>query len=335
MSTEETQCARCGKAFQYPYLLKRHQQSKRTCVPLMAQAAQAESPHSCKFCGKGFTRYDAMRRHIRTTCRIAPNKRNGEEGMDRLYEYFKQRQQREDQDLRGELQGLRAELAGVKAQLSPPAAASSSGSGIRVAGNQNTTVTINQLQDNRMNVVVFGQESTAHLDAGAIKRLLDEAVGLEAGPAAALAMLRTAEEIYSNRSHPENITCFLPNKKTREALVHGAAGWEVRPEAAVLPAIAQKSHTALFNAQPLPELEGCEGMRSHRDYLEIYKELQANEKLYNSGVLGLRELLVRNKALLEVALGALPRAEERPNTIGAPPRAECSSNGGAGRIAAE
>lgn len=122
MSTEETKCVRCGKGFQYPYLLKRHQQSKRTCVPLMVQAVQVESLHSCKFCGKGFTRYDAMRRHIRTSCRIAPNKRNGEEGMDRLYEYFKQQQRQEDQDLRAELQSLRAELAGMKAQLSLAAA---------------------------------------------------------------------------------------------------------------------------------------------------------------------------------------------------------------------
>lgn len=299
-------CEKCGKEFSKPYWLKVHRGRKTPCDLILDKPGPPpKDVNRCRFCGRDFASYQSMCRHIRTTCRIAPNQRNGQEGMDYLYEHVK-RQQSQLQEQKERLEKQEAKLAVLQNVVAPVGGEP----GVRVTG-QNNSVTINQLQqNNQMNVVVFGQESTAHLTPGAIKRLLDEAVGLDAGPAAALAMLRAAEEIYSNRSHPENITCFLPNKKTKEALVHGAAGWEVRPEAAVLPAIAQRSHTALFNAQPLPELEGCEDMRSHRDYLAIYKELQANEKLYNSGVLGLRELLVRNKALLEAALGTLPRANE-------------------------
>lgn len=294
-------CEQCGREFRFPSGLRKHLDRKTPCALIVTQAPP--DPNTCRFCGRTYSRADTLLRHIRTTCKIAPNERNGEKGMDLLYEHVKRQQT--------ELEGLKGELAEMKAQLvvAPDAGAGgiqAAGAGnVQVAGNNNQVVQ----QDNRVNILVFGQESTAHLTHGAVKRLLDEAKAMESGPGAQLALLRAAEEIFSSRKHPENLTCFLPNKKTKEALVHGTEGWEVRPEAAILPAIAQRSHTALFDAQPLPHLEGCEGMRDHRDYVHIFRELLDNEAAYSQGVLGLHEMLVRNKTLVAQVLGSLPRID--------------------------
>jgi hypothetical protein len=55
-----------------------------------------------------------------------------------------------------------------------------------------------------------------------------------AGSAADSAVL-----VYSD---PENLTAYLPNKRTN--------GWEVQPASLVLPPMAQKNVNTLFDRQP-------------------------------------------------------------------------------------
>ena len=151
----------------------------------------------------------------------------------------------------------------------------------------------------KITINVFGQEGVAHATMGRIKTILDESLKIAALPEAARsALLQTAQLIYSDPAHPENLTCFLPNKKTDDALVHGASGWEVHPVSQVLPPMAKRSVDTLFDQQPYDNAE---------DYGGIMKELTGTEAK-NAGGEGLRPLLVRNKAALLAALGVAPRA---------------------------
>jgi 23S rRNA A2030 N6-methylase RlmJ len=107
--------------------------------------------------------------------------------------------------------------------------------------------------------------------------------------------------VYSDPDHPENLTAYLPNKKTNDVLVHAEAGWEVQPASLVLPPMAQKSVDTLFDHQPYEDAD---------DYGPLMKELAENEKRYAAGS-ELRPILVRNKDLLARALETLPVADGR------------------------
>jgi len=87
-------CKYCGKAFKYPSLLKRHHASKRKCVPAFAgeQKTDPRKNHRCKFCGACFTEETHKYRHMRISCNIAPNAKNGTRGLDRLYELVSEKQ---------------------------------------------------------------------------------------------------------------------------------------------------------------------------------------------------------------------------------------------------
>jgi hypothetical protein len=144
---------------------------------------------------------------------------------------------------------------------------------------------------------VFGQEKLDHVTAERVKTILDECLQRPALPQAAdEAVLKAAMLVYSDPERPENLTAYMPNKKTNEALVHTTKGWEVQPTKLVLPPMALKSLDTIFGKQP-PEEE----------YAPLLKELQQNEARFAAGE-ELRPLLVRNKDLLARVLATLPVA---------------------------
>ena len=73
-------CERCDKVFKYPKYLREHQARKTPCTPILEKEdlpeAVLEDPDldqkKCRFCGRVFSSYTAMRRHVRNNCRIAP-----------------------------------------------------------------------------------------------------------------------------------------------------------------------------------------------------------------------------------------------------------------------
>jgi hypothetical protein len=169
--------------------------------------------------------------------------------------------------------------------------------------------------DNRkmITINIFGQEGLDHVTAAEVKRILDEtlqthglALPVRTGPtkevlpavAAEAAVLKMAMLIYSDPARPENLTCYLPNKKTNEALVHGENGWEVCPTALVLPPMAEKSVRQLFAKQPYENIY---------HYDPLIKALRDNAQRFASGV-EMRPIIVRNKDLLQQALKELPLA---------------------------
>ena len=152
-----------------------------------------------------------------------------------------------------------------------------------------------------VSINVFGQEKHPHIDKRAIKCLMDttltEVGGVVDSRSSALAvLLKTATLIYSDPEHPENLTCYLPNKKHEDVLVHGAGGWEIQPLKMVLPPMATRGLDVLFENQPFEDAE---------KYGDLMVALRDNEEAFKNNK-EMRTILVRNRALLERVLGSLP-----------------------------
>ena len=300
MSGDRT-CERCGKSFRVVAELRRHLARKTPCAPILEPddippelfGDPKLDSKRCRFCGRVFSAYDSMRRHVRQTCKIAPNEKNGNKGMERLYEHTLQRQVA---DLQGEVHRLTALVTNLATQQStgrapPPSLQAGE---VAIQGDHAQV-------DNSKKIVInfFGQERIDHVTLVWVRAILDESLKAPALPTAAdTAVLRTAMLVYSDPGRPENLTCYLPNKKTDDALVHTETGWEIQPTTLVLPPMAQKSFDTLFDKQPYEDADA---------YVPLLKELQQNEARYAAGE-ELRPILVRNKDLLARALKTLPLA---------------------------
>ena len=222
--------------------------------------------------------------------------------MDILYEHTIRRQQAQIDDLRRqneEIMGMMRQLVARDSSVDP-AATGRADTAVAIQGNHN----VNIVDARRVEVVVneFGREGLEHVTRGRIRAILEESLSAGGIPGAAqAAVLKTALLVYSDPEHPENLTCYLPNKKGDEALVHvardGRTAWEVQPVPLVLPPMARKSVDALFDRQPFEDAGTFEPLMA---------ELRDNEERYVSGQSALRPVLVRNKDLLARALASLP-----------------------------
>lgn len=279
----DRKCARCEKEFQSPSHLRRHEQRKTPCALIiesheLPQDLQ-EKMFGCKFCGRRYASQPGLSRHLKT-CRIAGT----DEGMQLLYTHTLKK---------------RAEAAEARATEAEAVAArclASLSSDINVViGNQtniaqqNITVTIN----------AFNNEAIMHIGPAQIKEVLDRALTDQpenSVQAAMNAMMRAAMLIYSDPEHPENLTCFLPNKKKDEAMVYvdrgGKKRWEIQSCNMVIPPMATKTLSTLFTYQPFENAD---------HYGELMLALANNEKAYKDGR-EMRTILVRNKQLLEQVL---------------------------------
>ncbi len=291
-------CPQCGRQFSRPWELQRHLKRKTPCAPILEPGALAlllpagapEDPEvqrrTCRFCGRAFSCPDGVRRHVRETCRIAPNKKNGDAGMEVLYRHTARRQQEENAALRAQVAALAQDVEALSAAVRKGGLATVVGDHAVVAGN----ITV---------INVFGSEGTAHVTPGRVREVLDESLRLPALPAAAAqAVIQAALLIYSDPEHPENLTCYLPNQREGNALVHKAGGWEICPLRIVAPPMARRGVDLLFDNQPFENAD---------EYGPLLKELRENEARYTSGA-EMRTILVKNKALLQRALESLPRA---------------------------
>jgi hypothetical protein len=222
--------------------------------------------------------------------------------MDLLYEHTIRRQQAENEALRAQVAALAQnmeQMTGMMQQLviaqTTAAPAGITAGETAIVGDQNVV-----LQDRRtFNINVFGNEAVGHVTPEKIRGVLEESMQLPELPQAAMqAVLKAALLVYSDPDYPENLTCYLPNKREGSALVHAQDGWEVRPLRIVAPPMAAKSVDLLFDKQPFEDAETFEPLMA---------ELRDNEERYAAGG-EMRTILVRNKALLTRALEELPVA---------------------------
>ena len=307
-------CEKCGKKFKYPSALKVHLQRVTPCSPIVDQSdltfQERQKPFSCKFCGRRYQLEQSMWRHMRQRCQIATSP----QGMEKLYKHTLERQieeqTRKNEELTNKLDKVMEMLSlhsphlmefapPTSAARQPPPAAPAALHGAAHHTTNFIAKNAHIYHGPVAQINLFGREDLTHIDRPKIRQILDDVLSSTSDPSAGAvtAFLRAAMLIYSDPHHPENITCYLPNNKKDDVLVHGEAGWEVQPYTVVLPPMAMRSVDALFDNQPF---EDCE------KYGELMQALRTNEEAYKAGE-KMKTVLVRNKALLERALGSLPR----------------------------
>jgi len=267
---------------------------KTTCAPIIDIADLPpdvlEDPNleqkKCRYCGRTFSSPENMKRHVRNACKIVPNEKNGIAGMEQLYEHTIRRQ---------EMRIAALEEQNLQMVALMPHTLTAGEVGIQQHGNGTINVDNRKMINSNNNIVinVFGKESMDHVTPVTIRKILEESLRNPLiSQAVQSVVLKTAMLIYSDPEHPENLTCYLPNKKTNDVLVHtnrnGILGWEVLPTSLVLPPMAITSIDAIFDNQPFDDAEM---------FKLLMVDLRAREQELCTGSL-LRPVLVRNKDLL-------------------------------------
>lgn len=316
----DRQCPKCRHVFRDPSTLRRHLGRKRPCALVVDEDDGVEEKPGggcrCRFCGRVYSSEWNVRRHLKS-CPIAAR---GERGMDDLYAHVleKTRRAREvEQAAAQEVESLRAQLEETRLQLAAGHPATESAA-INIQGDNArvTNVTIqNYTNVTNININVFGQEDTGHITTASIRDILTQCVASQSqrgetigGVAAAQAILQAALLIYSDPDRPGNITCYIPNKRDGNALVHGVQGWEIVPVPLVLPPMARASLDLLFDKQPFEAEEG--DLKRCEAALQVLRRHEG--ELVASGA-HLQTVLVRNKDLLSRVLSQLPIAGGRGN----------------------
>ena len=286
----DTACARCGRDFKFPSRLQRHLQRKTPCAPIVETselpATEQTKPYGCKFCGHRFTQKSNMYTHMKKSCKVASTP----EGVQILYQHvLKKEAARADQAeaeaalLREQVKTLQqhGSLVGIGTQVNAETAI-----GTQINHQKNITNVTNHITIN-----VFGKENLSHIDSSRIKQLLDKVLLLHSDPekGANLTFVEAGILIFSDKEHPENITCFLPNSKQTKVLVYKEGGWMPMPLSVVAPIIGQRICDLIFDLQPFTE--------DHSRYAMLLRALADNEERLKLGT-AMRDVLIRNKHLL-------------------------------------
>lgn len=304
---------------------------------------EREKPFKCKFCMRKFTSVRSMNRHIREQCEIAGSdegmqklyvqtlRRQIQELSDKLdqlspaaaaqppppvaagwapqaLEHLLALRRATDQELAlrratdQELALRRAadHEAALRRAADHEAAYRHAACVNQISANNSIVYT----NTNHITINNFGSEGTTHIDRAKVRGVLDSALKItNPTQQAYMVMLEAAMMVYSDPEHPENLTCYIPNKKEDAAMVHvgsqpgaGDARWEIRPCHMVLPPMAVKALDTLFFNQPFDDAER---------YGDLMINLRDNERAYTEGK-EMRAILIRNKDLLRKALGELP-----------------------------
>jgi hypothetical protein len=234
--------------------------------------------------------------------------------MEKLYIHTLEKQKREIETLKADVEALKAESKAASLPGPPIAATVTEHKHVNVVArhasvDQSTGKTVTNISIN-----VFEGENTAHITPKDIWGLLQKLgpLGENLRKSAERLILSTAMMIFSDERHPENITCYLPNKKGKDALIHGERGWEVMPVSLTLSPMASKSVDTLFKKQPWPGLNGVPADLNLDEPTRILRYIADNEPDLVGDAASpsseLRAIPIRNREILEKVLARLPRA---------------------------
>ena len=320
-------CPKCDKSFAKNAWLQRHLARKTPCALIVDTESlpdeKKDSPNKCKFCGRAFSTRAHLYDHLKKTCKVAPRDGNTT-GMEKLYEYTLRKQQAQIDQQRHELEELKAHVqSGVSTQIVGTTQPKQAIIARTANVDQSVTITNNTINNNISNISinVFGREKIDRITKPQVFDILRGLgqVGDNVKAIAEKAILRAAMLIFSDPAHPEDITCYLPNKKGDSALVHGEAGWEVQPIGLVVSPMATKAIDAIFAKQPAPDTE-----TPANDVKWIMEEcakilryiVQHEGDLTNELPRGeVRGILIRNKELLHQVLKKLPLAGQKSQVV--------------------
>jgi hypothetical protein len=206
-----------------------------------------------------------------------------------------------------------AQLAAPSAKPVQPGVVANASTGGTVNANTQIDASVGKTVNN-VTINVFGQERLDRITKPQVFDILRGLgpVGENIKAAAEKAIIQAAMMVFSDPIHPEDITCFIPNKKGDDALIHGKSGWEVQPVGLVVSPMAAQGIETLFKHQPFPDAETP--INDVKWIMEecgnIMRYIMKNEgNIINEPPKGeMRGILIRNKELLQQVLAKLPVA---------------------------
>lgn len=183
-----------------------------------------------------------MREHVRKVCQIAPNEKNGDAGMELLYEYVIQRQAAFEKQQTCRLEKVLKGQEELKSALKALKHGVPDGNPMLV----NQQVNGNNNQTTNVILNMWGCEDVKRISAAEILEILEE------GGDTNVILGRILQLIY--HKVPENRNAYLPNKKESMALVYAGltpedAQWVPRPRSELLPPMVVKSTDRVFDSQ--------------------------------------------------------------------------------------
>lgn len=243
--------------------------------------------------------------------------------MEKLYEHvLKKQEAKHKRDLEDLENRMRAEMKNMMGEAAPSVAS-------RIAAPEHKeakeikTATVKAGRDaivdqstKNITINIFGAEKTPHITPVDVLGLLKGLGRLgddlsEAGKRLILAM---AMMIYSDERHPENITCYMSNKKGKDALVHGESGWEVMPISLTLSPMAARSVDELFKKQPWQGVDGIDADANLEEPTKILSYIAKHEGDLVGGAAApgseMRAIPIRNREILGKMLVRLPKMGE-------------------------
>ena len=258
-------CEKCGRPFRDKYNLQRHTNRKRSCQRSLPGGGSL----ICLLCGSSFAKSSNLQRHA-SICRAKKQTTVAPDEIDYLRTI-------------------------VGTLLQHPQPKYNNVGSVNVINNNMVTINVNITINN------FGEENTEHITDNMIKQvLIDSSYPFSKHQTAnkktwamqaSEAICHAAMMIYSDPDHPENITCYRQNSAI---MVKQKQGWSIFPDALVIPPMAEKSISLLFDKQPHDEdSDKC---------TDILKYILNNEKtLLHTESSHLKTILLRNKDILQKA----------------------------------
>ncbi len=296
-------CPKCGKEFNDTANYNRHMKRKTPCALILDKEdlpeEEKESLHQCRFCGRTFSTGSNLMRHMKKACKVALHDGNTT-GMEKPHEHT----------LREQVERQQKEMETLKAQVSALTVAVSGGEQAIAPAWSSRAVVQNRLalRTQERAPGTFGEEGSTVLDAESIASIetgVTPFVTTETGDRKQLVQVltRAALCVYSAPQNAATLTCFLPNKKGDEALIKGPAGWEIWPLTLVMSTMVSCTLDAVRGRQENfkeANLWICKALEDARD--DLIHILPSGE---------FRALLIRNRSLLEQALGKVPQPGEQ------------------------
>lgn len=177
----------------------------------------------------------------------------------------------------------------------------------RVVNNTVNNINNGTINNGPVNVVYhFG--SPVSSDRAVLRQIvtntLDEALAKFSGDvnrAALSAIRRMGRIMFSADLSPKNLTCFMQNQRSKEAMLHAPDGWCPSSGDSIAGRIAAAVYDVIFNNQPLQD---------HAKYQPLLKKIGDLERSTDWDLI-FRGMMETNKGQLRTHLGHVPRAGER------------------------